>query len=472
MVAGICFPFVAVFMVDAAYRGDVEAFIRWGEHLGNEARTVYETDANYPILGVLTSAGAVSWLQRHLGSAGKAFDAVAAFRQYLAGWNALLFLLLGWLATLIRLRRPWAIALLVSVIPSSWVGSAAWGQIDGVTQCLLMAPLIATTTLFRQVARDRLGRALLANGSSFLLLGLSLLTKQLSVFSAPLLTAFATVGAMQIAARWKGKGLALAVASTVLPLALCFALDRAWPVPAGYHGSSLLYVWTGGGSDHANILGNGVNVWQLLGRDANTRSSEPFWSFMLGTTNIELTPGLCGKALFLAASLLIVVFWLRSLKRGRSWIQAFRSFGGPDLERSLATTLLAIGLHNLAMTLFLCGIHERYLYHGCIFLLLGSIAIREKSGGRVSWRIPVGVILGAACYGGFVFSTMAPLPGLFFPLRRSDFVVALDVALLVVLVDVLWQTGSADSGQDAESSAEHATSATTTAGYAADTVAS
>ena len=459
IVAGISFPFIAVSACDASYRGDITTFIRWAEHLGNGTPTVYETDANYPVFGILTSAGAAGWLQRHFGSAHEAFDAVAAFREYLAGWNAVLFLLLGGLATLIRLRMPWTIALLVSVIPSSWVGSALWGQIDGITQCLLMAPLVATALLFRQVGQARLGPALVANSLSFLLLGLALLTKQLSVFSAPLLTVFVTVGAMRIAARWKGIGFALAVASTLVPLGLCFALDRAWPVPAGYHGSSAFYIWMGGGSDHANIIGNGVNVWQLLGRDANSRSSEPFSSFMLGATNIELTPSQCGKVLFLAVSLLIAILWVRSLKRGRSLVQAFWSFGGRDLERTIATTLIAIGMHNLAMTLLLCGIHERSLYHGYVFLLLGSIAIHQKSIGRVSWRIPVSVILGAACYGGFVFSNMAPLPGLLFPLRRNEFLVALHVVLLVVLADVLWKTGRADSRRDAEGSPDRAVSA-------------
>jgi hypothetical protein len=449
IVAGILCPFIAVSTCDASFRPDIAAFERWAEHLGNGPSTVYETDANYPVLGILTSAGAVGWLQRHLGSAHHAFDAVAAFREYLAGWNAVLFLLLGWIATIIRLRMPWTIALLVSVIPSSWVGSALWGQIDGVTQCLLMAPLVATALLFRQVARKRLGLAVVANGLSFLLLGLALLTKQLSVFSVPLLTAFATVGAMQIAVRWKGTGFVLAVASTLVPLGLCLAVDRALPVPAGYHGSSFLYVWMGGGSEHANIIGNGVNVWQLLGRDVNSRSSEPFWSFMLGATSIQLTPSQCGKVLFLAASLLIAILWVRSLKRGRSWFEAFRLFGGADLQRTIATTLTAIGMHNLAMTLLLCGIHDRYLYHGYVFLLLGSIAVHQKSMGRVSWRIPVGVALGAACYGGFVFSCMAQLPGLFFPLLRSEFLVALHVVLLVVLVDVFWQIGRADFRREA-----------------------
>jgi hypothetical protein len=441
IVAGILFPFIAVSMCDAVFRTDIDVFQRWAERLGNGPSAVYERSVNYPVFGILTSAGALGWLQRHLGSS---FDAVSDFRRYLAGWNAVLFLLLGWLATIMRLRRPWTIALLVSVIPSSWVGSALWGQIDGVTQCLLIAPLVATALLFRQLARERLGLAVFANGMSFLFLGLALLTKQLAVFSAPLLLAFAAVGAVQIAVRWKGTGFVLAVASTLVPLGLCFALDRTLFVPTGYHGSSFLYVWMGGGTDQADIIGNGINVWRLLGRDVDSRSSEPFWSFMLGATDIQLTPSQCGKVLFLAANLLIAILWVRSLKRGRSWFEAFRLFGGADLQRTIATTLTAIGMCNLAMTLLLCGVHERYLYHGCVFLLLGSLAVHQKSRGRVSWRIPVSVALAAACYGGFVFSCMAPLPGLFFPLRRSEFLVALHVVLLVVLTDVLWQVGRAE----------------------------
>jgi hypothetical protein len=444
IVAGISFPFIVVSACDAAYRSDIDVFVRWAEHLGNGPPSVYETGANYPVFGVLTSAGAVGWLRHHFASADGAFDAVKAFREYLAGWNALQFLLLGWLATLIRLRMPWTIALLVSVLPSSWVGSALWGQLDAVTQCLLMVPLVATALLFRQVRQGRLGPALVANALSVLFLGLALLTKQLSVFSAPLLTAFIILGVMRIAARWKGTGFALAVASTLVPLGLLFAFDRIWTVPAGYHGSSVFYVWTGGGSDHGDILGNGVNVWQLLGRDANGRSSEPFWSLMLGTTNIQLRPGQCGKVLFVTVSLLTAFLWARSLNRGKSLAQAFRSFGGLDRERTIAVTLFAIGMHNLAMTTLLCGVHERYLYHGYVFLLLGSLAIYQKSIGRVSWRTPVSVILGAACYGGFVFSNMAPLPGLFFPLRRSECLATLNVVLLMVLTDVLWRIGRAD----------------------------
>jgi hypothetical protein len=448
IVAGISFPFIAVSVCDAAFRPDIDVFVHWAEHLGNGPPIVYKTGANYganyPVFGVLTSAGAVGWLRHHLASTNGAFDAVKVFRQYLAGWNAVLFLLLGWLATLIRLRMPWTIALLVAMIPSSWAGSALWGQIDAVTQCMLMAPLVATALLFHQVRQRRLGLALVANGLSVLFLGLALLTKQLSVFSAPLLTAFVTVGAMRIAARWKRTGFALAVASTLVPLGLLFAFDRTWPVPAGYHGSSVFYVWTGGGSDHGDILGNGVNVWQLLGRDANSRSSEPFSSFMLGTTNIQLTPGQCGKVLFLAVSLLTAFLWARSLNPGKSLVQAFQSFGGLDLERMIAVTSFAIGIHNLAMTTFLCGIHERYLYHGYVFLLLGSIGIHQRSIGGVSWRTPVSVILCAACYGGFVFSNMAPLPELFFPLRHRECLATLNVVLLVVLTDVLWRIGRAD----------------------------
>ena len=69
------------------------------------------------------------------------------------------------------------------------------------------------------------------------------------------------------------------------------------------------------------------------------------------------------------------------------------------------------------------------------------------------------VILGAACYGGFVFSNMAPLPGVFFPLRRSECLATLNVVLLLVLTDVLWRIGRADPRRDAEGCPDRSTSA-------------
>jgi hypothetical protein len=69
IVAGISFPFIAVSACDASYGADISTFVRWAEHLGNGSPSVYGTGANYPVFGVLTSAGAVGWLQHHFASA-------------------------------------------------------------------------------------------------------------------------------------------------------------------------------------------------------------------------------------------------------------------------------------------------------------------------------------------------------------------------------------------------------------------
>jgi hypothetical protein len=279
---------------------------------------------------------------------------------------------------------------------------------------------------------------------------MALLTKQTAVFSLPWLMLAAFVCFCQIVGKWKSRGVALAVAASAGVFASFALLDRLFSVPAGFRGSSLLYVWLGGGSEHDTVIaGNGFNMWTLLGRDTGSSSFVPFEIASIDHVSLSVAPNLCGKVLFIMATCVLVLLFVRSLG-GWNWIRSlFRPFSWCDLQRFFLLLVLAMGIQNLAIAVFLCGTHERYLYHGYFFLLLASLGLRRRPRAR-GGRIWAAALAGAVCYGCFVYSFIGTPPALLFPARRYEFEATIHLVLFFVFMDALWSLGKPRSLLDAE----------------------
>ena len=107
--------------------------------------------------------------------------------------------------------------------------------------------------------------------------------------------------------------------------------------------------------------------------------------------------------------------------------------------------LLVIGIENLLANVVLVGTHERYLYHGYPFLLLGGICLWEMH--RLGWRPLAAIAAGVILYGVFVFSLIGQILGFLFFAGRIEVMAALHVVLLVVLLGQLWSRTKGSVGQ-------------------------
>ena len=440
IVLGLLAPFLAVFAVHSFSGGDFGGFDRWSECLWRGDGSLYGggSDANYPVVGIFAGPGVVGTL-RHLVHAHDPL--VVPFRYYLAAVSGLVFLLMGALGRLMDSRRPWLLAFIVIAVPSSWAGGPVWCQIVGVTQLFLFASLLAYGYAWRATGRGRLTPAIMWLALGQMSCWLSILTKQLSIFSVPWLFLCSLIAALQLAARWRLRGAAAAALSFAATVGIAALIDRVLHVPDGFHGSSLAYIWLGGGSDHGSrISNNGFNVWMLLGRDMASSSLTPFARLHWNDLCFELAPQACGKVLFLLSSVVFFVLFLRNLggwKRLRGMLRGFREVELPAL---LIDLCLAIGLQNLAANVWLTGTHERYMYHGYFFLLLACVRLWQRPR-SLGVRTPAILIACASCYAGFVMAQISSLPSLLFPLRRHELMVAMHVFLFVMLLDIFRTLG-------------------------------
>lgn len=433
LVLGILCPFLIVGLIGTYHTGDAGSFLEWSRPGIDD---VYSTSANYPVIGVLASAGALRALAALFHPVDNAAH-IQLLRYFLAVFEVIQFLLLASLARTMGLRRPWLAALIVRLIPSSWVGSALWGQIDGVTQVFLLGNLVACARVWQSTRHNRFRSAVAWLSAACLSLFLSLLTKQLAVFSLPWLCMALLICGVYVIQRWGWRGLAGIVVALVVALLVAGVIDQILHVD-GHHGSSLLYAWSDRGNvnHEGKIAGNGFNIWVLLGRDIWSSSAVPFVTWNWGSSIIELRPLGTGHALFVVASLLLVVLFVQAQ---HTWWGRIPRMADVDFKRVLTTLIFALGLQNLALCVLLSGTHERYLYHGYFFLILAALRLWDVR--RLRGATLTAILVGGACYGGFVFSIMAPLPDLLFALRRHEFQATLHLLLFITLVHTFWILG-------------------------------
>ncbi|MGW8227270.1 MAG: hypothetical protein ACWGOW_00125 [Gammaproteobacteria bacterium] len=395
-ILGVMTSSVAVYMLSGAYHaGDISIFLEWQKSLHHSLSDIYIDCSlcNYPILGTLFSAGILELLNTPFLNIQP--DMHIQYYQYVLamvdGINVVLVYLI--LKALSVPRSPlWAG--IIGMIPSSWVGGALWGQIDGFSQFFLLAFLLHNLNYLsnhgRTVPQEQSIAASIwyVTGSSILLTCL-LLTKQLSIFSLPVLV-FMVLNVLYFYDRKHfipslTGFITLTIIGTLLP-------DFFLSLKEGYF-SHVQYILFGGGSPHGNkISGNGFNIWMFLDRDMYSSSSRPFLSF--------LTPKYTGIFLFLfyeSVMFLLTLLWLKYLY--------IKKHPHRDHRKLFLIILYVLALTNLSFNIFLSGTHERYLYHFYPFILIAYLGLHPAR--RMSEMIILGLILtGSVFYGIFVYEIL------------------------------------------------------------------
>ncbi|MEI7849662.1 MAG: hypothetical protein WCK35_27955 [Chloroflexota bacterium] len=344
---GILFSlFMVLALPDAYFHKDLEVFGKWTQNWNSGWQNIYINcpDCNYPILGMFGSAGLMSWL----GSSGSQAP-VFTFRILLALLDGINIYLLFWIMRRLQVEKAAYLAGLIGISISSWAGAALWGQIDGISQLLLLL------TLGWVVKKNTTDQSTTINYWLYLiisafLLGTMLLTKQLSIFSA------FSIGLLLIAdIAFHNRSLKTFLACTVVGgatfLVALFAWDPFLALKPPYF-SHLLYIWQEGIFQQGIISGNGFNIWMLSGQDMWSSAQVPFTSI-----SPFFTPYRVGQLLFLlltGLSTLSLFLWLSQKYKLQE----------KQLDREiLLNFILHLALTNLCFNVFLTGTRERYLLH-------------------------------------------------------------------------------------------------------------
>ena len=444
LLAGVTLPFLLVAIFPTTYhKGDLMAYARWADCLEAFGPATYleclayrpESPLGYPAVGLWLSGGVVQGLRLLSGTLlGRPLDAPttdALVRFYLATFAAVDFLLLAWLARLMRYGRPLLTALLLTLLPWMVVGGVLWGQLDGISLAGALLAFIALWQAWRAASQRRAAPAALW----LLLAGLTLagftLIKPLNTFALPFLLFLLALTLWSCWRELGGRGLAAALGALLLSLAAFRLLDSRFDLPADALGSSFWYGWQS--SPHGDVIsGNGFNLWILLGGDMWASSRAPFTALRLGPWQQTLTPYHTGIALY--ALLLLFLFTTAWLALRPLLARGARARLTGDAEAGLLALLsLLLGLTQLGFNVLLTGTHERYLFLGYPFLILSTWWFARR--GAMGMGLAVFTISAAILNGVFVLGAMQPLPGLLFVVYSNAFQAVLHLILLVALLD-------------------------------------
>ncbi|MEZ5007305.1 MAG: hypothetical protein R2728_01640 [Chitinophagales bacterium] len=353
---------------------DVAAFIDWAgktEHFKN----LYNTDCfcNYPVVGLLTSAGIVKLFNFN----------IQAFLYFLSFIDLLNVLIIYWILKQLNVNRAGLWAGIIGLLPSTWAGGGFWGQIDNVGQLILLL-ILSFVIHYNRSKKVKPRTFLLYIAIVGVLFSLAFLTKQLLLF--PLMPlSFLVLATILIYNDFKLlpslKYILICTFFTLLPI---FLFDIWLSLPSEFHYSHLERVFLTG-SDHMNkISGNGFNIWILLDRDMWSSSEIPFlWN---------LTPKGVGLKLFLLVLIILTYFLLKINKN--NWKNGFNT----GLFISFVFYLAMI---NLSFNIFLSGTHERYLFHFYPYILIALLVLQKK--------ISIAMcVIASGVYGFFVLSILIP----------------------------------------------------------------
>lgn len=370
---------------------DMEIFWKWGQHWNESWKNIYISCAgcNYPIIGLLGSAGLMGFLE-NLG-----FEkAVAIFRFLLGLVDGLNVLLIFWLLKKLQIRKAAFWAGLIGVSASSWVGGALWGQIDGVSQFFILLTLawIVKENIESRPSPKNFKIYLVVSG---ILMAWILLTKQLTIFSAFSLGLLILASILFYSAQLKQVLLNIATVGISF-ISNIFIWDFFLNLKEPYF-SHLYYIWKVG-SNHSNIISyNGFNLWMFLGREMRSSSLIP----LAGSQSPLLSPYWLGIFLFVIYLFGITLSLFLFLK------DRF-SEGGHVLDwEILFNFIFHFALVNLSFNILLTGTHERYLYHFYPFIIIAWLGLRTYSSNFSSKMLSL-FILGANLYGLFVLQILAP----------------------------------------------------------------
>jgi hypothetical protein len=325
------------------------------------------------------------------------------------------------------LKVPYAICigLFLAVLPSAWAGSSIWGQIEGIVQVWTLLSTIGFIMSIRILLQDTENCQLRKSLAYYFLGGISsvagALTKQLFIFSTPALIGLWLLNQYLLNQRYGFPGLIKAMGINLVILICLILPDFYLRIPDNFK-SNLVYIFFGGGSNHWEaIAGSGFSIWVFLGWDQWSSSQRIFYRF--------LTPLVTGASLYvlfmlgLYSSLFLTIRrWLREYPTRDTWTQVAALF------------VFSLGLSHLAMNVFLTGTHQRYMYHGYPFLIIGLFYFWLHDQ-KLSFRWVAYVAACAIAYGVYVLKFIEIHPRLVFSLQNQFFQSAMHLFLLVLLID-------------------------------------
>lgn len=391
LAAGLLFPAVFIYFFPKPYHtSDVDDFWRWSQAWGADWKTVYiDCDrCNYPFLGAMLSGGVMDWMGKEDFK-----DIVAPFRYYLAFVDGL-NVLAAWLVMKnLKIANAPLWAGVIGLLPSSWIGTSVWGQIDGIGQFLIFLFFIL---LIWFNAEERTGRQYdLFVSLAALLLSFMLLTKQLVYFSLFALGSIllANIAIYSRTPRKIGLSILLAAIWFVLPIAV-IDLNLSLKQPYVSH---LQYILATGSKHGDTISSVGFNIWVFLADDLLGSSHAPLPIRIGSRTLFSITPYPMGIVLFLALMMFFVFRFAKHIWKNTP----------PGARRFQPHTILLLfaflALVNLAFNLTLTGTHERYLYHFYPFIIIACLGLMERSG-WFNRATLAALLIGAAFYGGFLYA--------------------------------------------------------------------
>ena len=440
LIFGIFLPFLLVNYVHYYYINDLATFRGWAECLEKFEQQIYlkclPTPPNYPVVGLFLSAGTIRAIKSIFNvSDSKNLDFI--FRHYLAFFDLLNFILFTRLASLMRFRFPIFIGLILLIVPSTLVGGAIWGQIDGIS---LTFCLLATIGFFKYWLSNDAGSLDKSKWKSWfwllfatLNLVIFILIKQLSLFSLPFFFILILITGYKLWQSFRYRGIIFAAIALIIFILSFHYLDGLLEVPEHFNNSSLWFVLTGGGSQHAEIIsGNGFNIWMLLGRNMISSSRAPF-PLLWQHKALNVVPYYAGMILYGILMTFLLLTGLRISWQVLKWSGTKQRYN-PEVFL-LACLCFFFGLSQLGFNVLLTGTHERYLYLGYPFLL---IAVTWFYVNQIAFKMRslIFCFFAASAYGFFVFAWMnAPLPGILFPMRRHEFLASIHLFLLVMLLE-------------------------------------
>lgn len=385
--AGIMSPFLAILMYPKFFHpDDLDSFLQWSRLWSSGWRSIYIScpSCNYPFLGMFFSSGLINLLGLHN------FDQmIGTFRYYLALVDLLNVVVIYFFLKKIRISSPMFWAGVVGLLPSSWVGTSYWGQIDNIGQSIILATFLWTASFNLTSTAGGIRPSLFAVVTGLLFAAL-VLTKQLVMFSMISLGLMIVVNFTLTSKKWMSLFflLFLFVFSLFLPIII---IDQLIKIPSPYF-SHLQYILMTGSSHGDVITSYGFNIWSLFVADPFASSHNPL-TFALGKfIQFDITPFETGIALFLLTNLFLFIFIVIYFRKRH--ITAHYSFNVDDI----VFWLLHLGLVNLSFNLFLTGTHERYLYYFYPYAIIAFLGVSfvKKRGIYI-------LLAGAFFYGAFLF---------------------------------------------------------------------
>lgn len=391
LVLAILTPFFVIrFFPKLHHHPDLRTFHEWGDAWQTDWHTVYMNceSCNYPFMGTLLSGGVMSTIDFK-----NFMHAINRFRYYLAVVDGLNIFAFYFILTRLQVRNAPLWAGLLGLLPSSWVSSSVWGQIDGIGQLLILlflAVFISFNTKPRSIWQTYL--YFLVTG---FLLSLMLLTKQLIYFSMGALGLILLVNIVRLS-RNISNFTSYALASATAFLLPAFVIDLNLKLKSPYV-SHLQYVLATGSQHGDKIASLGFNIWVFYTKDLLGSSHIPL---QIGDFSLApFTPFSAGYILFGILIVFLFSFFIVNIRRQNTEMQTFNT-------QQIVTVFIFFSFINLAFNMTLTGTHERYLYHFYPFIIIACLALIPYSSffNKITLMI---LLLGALIYGVYLFAYLS-----------------------------------------------------------------